>query len=57
MTDLFGMEEPDRYDKDIYIFGPEGMRITVFYDDVDHDVILRQTRRVVQLLNEHWGET
>lgn len=46
-------------DKDIDIFQTDcdegqGLRITVDYDDVDHETIKRKAERMLYILNKYW---
>lgn len=53
---LFNMQ-PTRgagVDKDLTIYGPDGLRITIDYDDVNHRAVMAATKRMVKVLNEAW---
>lgn len=57
MTDLFVME-PVRscVDKDIIIFGPDGLCISVDYDDVDHPSVEHGVTKMLAILNREWDK-
>lgn len=40
--------------KDIAILGPDGLSISVDYDDVDHDQVRAATEKMLRILNQHW---
>lgn len=56
MVDVFKIEEPNRFDKEFHIIGPDGFYIFVDYDDVDPEFQMRNAKRVVEILNKHWNE-
>lgn len=47
----FKVEPYDRYDKSITVTGPEGLILSVDYDDVDRDVVDELLKTLLQVLN------
>jgi hypothetical protein len=52
----FTMQKHTTIDKSFDIEGPEGFRMTVDFDDVDHASVNNIARNVVRILNEQWPE-
>jgi len=50
--ETFIVEPHSRADKQIVIYGP--LTLFVDYDDVNHDEVDEQMRRLVQILNDNW---
>lgn len=47
----------EEIDKWIEILGPtDDLRLKVDFDDVDHRIVRLQTKKMLLILNEHWGE-
>lgn len=43
-------------DKWLLISGPCEMQIAIDFDDVDHEVVERQARMLVRILNQHFQQ-
>lgn len=54
-TGLFEVEKYDRAVKNIVIYGPEGLRIAVDFDDVNHLLVETLVAHMVAVLNRHFG--
>lgn len=52
----FKIQKHTTLDKRFRIFGPDGFELIVDYDDVNHKLVDRGCERLVNILNEHWGE-
>src|ERR1700688_2578490 len=59
MANRFKLKAFDRYAKRLDIDGPDGgydpMRLMLDWDDVDHRTIAYQTRKMLAILNDQWG--
>ena len=53
---LFEMSPYRSGDKDIFIYGPDELRIAVDYDDVDRTIVVPAVEKLVTLLNRHWWD-
>ena len=49
--DQYILWDSDTSDKELTIEGPNDILIRVDYDDVDHEKILQQTKKMVEILN------
>jgi hypothetical protein len=56
MSEPFKVHNFSTIDKWIDITGPEGLSIRVDYDDVAHKSVENATKKMVDLLNNHWNE-
>jgi len=57
MARYFGILKHDSSDKEFGILTPDDeWRVRVDYDDVNHPVVDKLTRRMVTILNDHWND-
>lgn len=54
IKEYFTIEVHSTIDKFFNIYGPE-ITLKVDFDDVDHAMVEKQTKRIVKILNESWG--
>ena len=52
----FKIQAHDRWDKRFEITGPDGFRMFVDNDDVDHREVAKVSKKLVAVLNENWPE-
>ena len=51
MKNKWKLFKPNPGDKDFFILGPI-IGLSIDYDDVDHDEVMKEAKRVTDLLNE-----
>ncbi len=54
MEKPFKIQPHTTVDKEFVITGPDGFRMMVDYDDVDHRSVEKTANRVVKILNQNW---
>lgn len=54
MDNKFKLREHTRWDKKIHIIGPMTLDISIDYDDVDHEQVDLEVRRLLDVLNQNW---
>jgi hypothetical protein len=58
MSRKFKVEGIGTWTKDLGIVAPDNccLAIQVDYDDVNHDDVDKDVRKLVKILNEHWND-
>ena len=54
MSQKFTIQPHSTIDKSFDIYGPQDLLLMVDFDDVDHETVEKLTKRMVDILNEHW---
>jgi hypothetical protein len=52
----FKVEPFTNIDKHVVITGPDYFRLAVDFDDVNHAEVRKQIKKMVAILNAHWGQ-
>jgi len=50
----FVLHKHTRIDKSLDISGPDGLNLKVDFDDVNPTTVLKTTKKMVKILNDHW---
>ena len=54
MMNKFVLHKHTRIDKSLDISGPDGLNLKVDFDDVNPTTVLKTTKKMVKILNDHW---